>query len=180
MSDRHWPLVVFGLLGLVMALCLRPLDPTPSPQTAPTPQPTGKCAYQYKSNGDPSALPDVRCTPGAIDPSVTQANIQTTICKPGYTVLVRPPEVYTNGLKRSQMDDYGVGSRSPVGYEEDHLIPLELGGAPRDPKNLWPEPGASPNPKDAVENRVHSLVCSGQMALAQAQGLIAADWTMLR
>ena len=36
-------------------------------------------------------------------------------------------------------------------YEYDHLVPLELGGAPNDPRNLWPEPGASPNPKDELE-----------------------------
>ena len=37
-------------------------------------------------------------------------------------------------------------------YEYDHFVPLELGGATNDPRNLWPEPGASPNPKDTVEN----------------------------
>ncbi|HEY1457602.1 MAG TPA: hypothetical protein VGF15_03700, partial [Solirubrobacteraceae bacterium] len=31
------------------------------------------------------SLPDSRCTPGAIDPAVTQANITETICRPGYT-----------------------------------------------------------------------------------------------
>jgi len=28
--------------------------------------------------------------------------------------------------------------KAPSHYEEDHLISLELGGNPRDPKNLWP------------------------------------------
>jgi hypothetical protein len=39
-------------------------------------------------------------------------------------------------------------------YEYDHLVPLELGGADNDPRNLWPEPGASPNPKDALEHEL--------------------------
>jgi hypothetical protein len=38
--------------------------------------------------------------------------------------------------------------------EYDHLVPLELGGAPDDPRNLWFEPGPTPNPKDAVENKM--------------------------
>src|SRR5262249_58597851 len=45
-----------------------------------------------------------------------------------------------------------------------------------DPRNLWPEPGASPNPKDSVEDHLHSLVCDGQMPLAKAQRIIATGW----
>jgi hypothetical protein len=66
---------------------------------------------------------------------------------------------------------------SPIStYEEDHLIPLELGGSPASPSNLWPEKGATPNPKDAVENAAHRAVCSGRMTLAAAQRAIAGNW----
>jgi hypothetical protein len=106
---------------------------------------------------------------------VTQANINVTICLKGWTATVRPPTSYTNALKRTQMAAYGF-TGSPSDYEEDHLIPLELGGNPTDPKNLWPEPGASPNPKDSVENQLNRLVCNGQMPLATAQQRIAANW----
>ena len=61
-------------------------------------------------------------------------------------------------------------------YEYDHLVSLELGGAVNDPRNLWPEPCGSPNPKDSVEDRLHRLVCDGQMSLAAAQHIIATDW----
>jgi hypothetical protein len=121
-------------------------------------------------------LPDPVCTPGAIDPAVTQDNIQTTICKPGYTKTVRPPSSYTNKLKTQQIKAYGYDDKNPQRYEEDHLISLELGGSPRDTANLWPEPGASPNPKDNVENQLHALVCSGAMTLTEAQQRIAANW----
>ncbi len=50
-------------------------------------------------------LPDGTCTPGAIDPAVTQANLRETICKPGYTKTVRPPVNETNAAKRGQFDD---------------------------------------------------------------------------
>ena len=64
-------------------------------------------------------------------------------------------------------------------YEYDHFVPLELGGAVNDPRNLWPEPGASPNPKDAVEDDSNRKVCDGQMTLAQAQRAIATNWIAL-
>ena len=121
------------------------------------------------------ALPDPACTPGATNPAVTQASIAQTICAEGWTNTVRPPQSYTEPLKRSQMAEYG-DTRPIYGYEEDHLIPLGLGGAPSDPHNLWPEPGASPNPKDEVEGAANEAVCEGRMTLASAQGRIASDW----
>ena len=124
-------------------------------------------------------LPDLRCTPGATDPAVTQQNIHATICVSGYTASVRPPVSVTNALKGSQIALYGYADTNPKDYEEDHLISLELGGAPSDAKNLWPEFGPSPNPKDKVENLLHKLVCAGKMALKTAQALITHDWTAI-
>jgi hypothetical protein len=64
-------------------------------------------------------------------------------------------------------------------YEEDHLIGLELGGDPRDPRNLWPEP-YDPSPgakqKDIVEKYLHNQVCAGAMTLQDAQYAIVTDW----
>jgi hypothetical protein len=64
-------------------------------------------------------------------------------------------------------------------YEEDHLISLELGGAPKDPKNLWPEPWNGPygaHTKDKLENKLHKMVCAGSIALKTAQRLEAKNW----
>lgn len=85
--------------------------------------------------------PNPRLTPGALNPAVRQATIDSTICVRGWTREVRPPESYTEALKFRQMRQYGE-SDPPSAYEEDHFIPLELGGAPRNPHNLWPEPRA--------------------------------------
>ena len=103
-------------------------------------------------------LPDPSCTPGVIDERVTQENVQSTICVSGYTRTVRPSTSYTNRLKRQGILDYGYEDTNPQHYEEDHLVPLELGGHPTDPGNLWPEPGASPNAKDRFENALHQAV----------------------
>jgi hypothetical protein len=121
------------------------------------------------------ALPDPHCTPGATSRAVTEANIHSTICVRGYTKTVRPPESVTEPEKLASMTSYG-DTGSPRDYEYDHLISLELGGAANDPRNLWPEPGRSPNPKDRLENRLHALVCGGQMTLRTAQRQIAANW----
>ncbi|MFL6110070.1 MAG: hypothetical protein ACJ786_01765 [Catenulispora sp.] len=125
----------------------------------------------------PGPLPDPACTPGATNPQVTQDDIATTICKSGWTSTIRPPTSVTNKLKTSGIRDYGYTDTSMSAYEEDHLISLELGGAPSDPRNLWPEPGGSPNPKDKVENDLNRAVCGGRVKLVDAQHAIATDWT---
>lgn len=121
-------------------------------------------------------LPDKQCTPGAIDPTVTQDNIDQTICVAGYSQTVRPSSSYTDELKIEQISQYNFTDTNTKDYEEDHLISLELGGAPQDPANLWPEPGASPNPKDKIENLCHKKICNHQISLKQAQLEIASDW----
>ena len=107
-------------------------------------------------------------TPGALNPDVTQANILTTICVRGWTRTIRPPSDYTSRLKLEQMRAYGVGG-SPRKFQEDHLISLELGGHPTDPRNLWPEPYPRAAEVDQIENELNAKVCSGELTLAQAQ-----------
>ena len=115
-----------------------------------------------------SILADPVRTPGVLNPDVTQANIRSTICRNGWTSTIRPPTSYTNALKRKQMRQYGeTGSMSD--YQEDHLISLELGGDPNDPRNLWPEPYPRASQVDQIENELNAEVCSGRMTLAQAQ-----------
>jgi hypothetical protein len=113
-------------------------------------------------------LADPVRTPGVLNPDVTQANIRSTICRHGWTETIRPPTEYTNALKAKQMRQYGeTGSLSD--YQEDHLISLELGGSPTDPRNLWPEPYPRASDVDQIENQLNSEICSGQLTLAQAQ-----------
>ncbi|OLE40781.1 MAG: hypothetical protein AUG16_02680 [Thaumarchaeota archaeon 13_1_20CM_2_39_20] len=125
-----------------------------------------------------NGLPDSQCTPGATNPDVKQGTIGTTICYYGYSSSVRPPVSYTDPLKTQLMQSYGF-TDSKSNYELDHLIPLEVGGAAFDVKNLWPEPRyGEPNAgeKDRFENYLHDQVCSGLMGLDEAQNEIATDW----
>ena len=143
------------------------------PQAAP-----GSCHTTFVG---PYPLPDPVCTPGATDPRVTQGDIGTTICTAGWTAEVRPPERVTGPEKVASAAAYGyTGPLATAEY--DHLVPLELGGAPNDPANLWLEPNDRPgatsflNTKDGLESLLHDLVCSGRLGLSTAREAIASDW----
>ena len=107
-------------------------------------------------------------TPGVLNPDVTQQTIGATICMRGWTKTVRPPTEYTNALKLRQMRAYRV-TGPPSAFQEDHLISLELGGHPTDPRNLWPEPYPRAARVDLMENQLNAKVCSGVLSLAAAQ-----------
>lgn len=140
------------------------------------PQPAPGSCHQIGSGL--YARPDPACTPGALNPAVTQATIGNTICASGWTATVRPPEAITEQEKTASIAAY-ADSGPLSAYEYDHFVPLELGGATNDARNLWPEPGATPNPKDAVEDELRREVCDGQVSLSKAQHTIAKNWVAL-
>jgi hypothetical protein len=123
--------------------------------------------YAHRS-GAPSIVADSVLTPGVLNAAVTQATIRSTICRHGWTRTVRPPTDYTNALKRKQMRVYHEHG-PPSAYQEDHLISLELGGDPTDPRNLWPEPYPRASDVDRIENELNDQVCSGALSLWDAQ-----------
>ena len=132
-------------------------------------------------NGAGAVLPNSARTPGAVNPAVSQANIGRTICVSGWTATVRPNSSVTTGLKVEQLaSGYAYEGDTTTGdYEEDHLISLEIGGAPDAEANLWPEPyntSEGARVKDVIENKLHSLVCEGTISLATAQRAIATNW----
>jgi hypothetical protein len=109
-----------------------------------------------------------RLTPGVLNPAVTQLSIRATICRRGWTRTIRPPVSYTNDLKRKGLEAYGLRG-PPSGYQEDHLISLELGGHPTDPRNLWPESYPRAAEVDRLENELNAKVCGGKLTLDAAQ-----------
>jgi hypothetical protein len=116
---------------------------------------------------------------------VTQATIGSTVCVSGWTATIRPSSSFTTALKIKQIVQYGYSDTQTSSYEEDHLISLELGGAPADPRNLWPEPytitladgrATGAHTKDGFETKLKSEVCAGTITLAAAQGEIGDHW----
>ena len=132
---------------------------------------------------EPAIAEAQKAPAGAINEDVTQANIQQTICVPGWTATVRPSTsyTYTNGLKAKLLGDRGLPSSDAAEYELDHLIPLALGGHPRKPENqnLWLQPwdgtwGAKT--KDRLEVKLKTLVCRGKLTLQSGRDAVARDW----
>src|ERR1043166_5726865 len=92
------------------------------------------------SHVGPSYLyPKQAATPGLVNPDVTQANIHQTICVPHWVDPIRPSSSYTTPLKQRQLTAAHASDKTLSHWEEDHFISLQLGGHPRDPRNLWPE-----------------------------------------
>ncbi|MGH9594234.1 MAG: hypothetical protein ACRD5L_14175, partial [Bryobacteraceae bacterium] len=82
-------------------------------------------------------------------------------------------------MGRKVFEEYGIGNPGERAYELDYLIAPELGGSD-DIRNFWPQPysadGWNSHLKDALEDRLHELVCQHKVSLATAQREISADW----
>ena len=161
---------IFLGLGLAVPLCaaLAVTDALAEGYVAPD----GRTASQLISA---HVLPDPAVTPGVLNPAITPANMKDTVCKPGWTATVRPPTGWTDKLRNA---DTMLGHK-PLDGELDHLISIEDGGAPADPKNLWwmiyaDHYGA--RVKDVLETKVKRLVCAGKMTLPQAQAALSPNW----
>jgi hypothetical protein len=170
----HWGLTTFGLVGWTG-------DSIDPPAAVLVPPRNWLAPNRKKADNCLSVdgLPDAGCTPGAVDQAVTQDNIQQTICVANYTARVRPPTSYTTPLKQTLMPAYGLAGLAIADFELDHLISLELGGAPRDVANLWPEPwtgSLNARQKDVVETFLRTQVCRNAITLGEAQREIAVDW----
>jgi hypothetical protein len=185
---RYRPVVTRALLALTALTAVTALvfaqSPAASAATAALRKihDPGRVTYSIRISNchfrDSGQLPDARCTPGSVDPAVSQKTIKSTICKTGWTATVRPPESQTEHAKfYVAYPAYHVAHSAKS--ELDHLVPLELGGS-NDITNLWPEVGKIPNPKDTVENALKRGVCAGKITLTAAQNAIAANWTTAR
>lgn len=141
-------------------------------------------------------------TPGALNPAVTDSNLNKTICSTdkqsnGFTWVhdQRPPASYTTALKLKQLADprYGYTDKNPKHYEEDHVCSIENAGNPRDARNLRPEPYLCMNGdtackpanclttpgakcKDLLEDAEHKLICAHKMTPAEACKINAGNW----
>lgn len=154
------------ILPLLTAACA-----APAPPHAAIVAPVQAPAAAGMNRGEPILAP------GAISREVTQQNIPFTICAPGWAEHVRPAASFTDRIKREQLPLYGYpAGTNPGSFEEDHREPLELGGAPRDPRNLWPQPLDEAHAKDRLETAVKRDVCAGRMTLEQGQAVFFGDF----
>lgn len=188
MTARTALAAVLLALGLLAACQSQPTNPTAL--TTPTATLTPNPCHTGTDSGQP--LPDPRCTPGALNPAVTQATIGSTICKSGWATQQRNrylPSSLSAKYKRQMEDAYGLPHNADL--EADHTVPIEAGGlpgpmpgAPNFTANFWPEHNDHPRPgvlntKDLVENAARDAVCSHRLPLATVQAGFESDWVTL-
>jgi hypothetical protein len=142
----------------------------------------GSCTAQTR-NG--MAVPDPKCTPGAVNPTLTLAVLKD----PKFRTCCVRDGVESEEAKHIVYKWYGIPD--PPGNigehqvcELDHLISLELGGADS-LDNVWPQCGSDTavlkdryfKQKDFVEDYLAAQVRNGGITLDAAQHGIASDWT---
>ena len=141
------------------------------------------CNTRQVANGHP--LPDTRCTPGAINPTLTAKVLQD----PAFSTKCVRNDPTSEEEKHSTYRAYGIpepanNDGQNQTCELDHLVPLELGGSDT-LDNIWPQCGPSGvelrdrffKLKDMVEDHLAEFVRHGKVDLEDVQKRIAADWT---
>lgn len=109
---------------------------------------------------------------GAVNPAVTQDNIDKTICKVGWTKTIRPSSSVTRKIKTQMIQRQHWEGPAIL----DHYIPLQGGGAPKDLRNFLLQTPEDSYKKDAVEDQMHDDICDGRFSLVEAQQAMAAGW----
>jgi hypothetical protein len=116
--------------------------------------------------------PDPARTPGAVREGLSAR----AVCSAGPEAENVP---VSHARAMAVFKRYDIHRPEPRKFEVDYLIPPDLGGSD-DPANLWPQPYASgvwnSRVKDALEDRLRAMVCSGEMDLATAQAELSRDW----
>lgn len=111
-------------------------------------------------------------TPGVLVDGVTVE----TLREPRYAESVRPGRWQSARLKVQAMKRYGISYLLVHRYVLDHLIPLEAGGHPTDPGNLWPQPKAESHLKDADEASARLRIFTGLNTIESAADWMRARW----
>ena len=116
------------------------------------------------------AMPDPQLTPGAI--ASTDVG---EVCSRSYA---RSHRATTLEMKEQVARFYGLPRSAWHGVEFDHRVPLCAGGSD-EIANLWPQPIAQAEAKDAIEWHVCAAVCTGKVPLVLAQTWFMSDWRLL-
>lgn len=128
-----------------------------------------------------SNLPLLSATPGVRSPAVTQSNLHSTICSRNYVARITPSSTFLETVEKEELHGaYANDSRLAASkYQENYLIPLQLGGSPTAIGNMWPMVRSyrwDAHRKHDVEHALNRLVCRGQLTLADAQRIIVTNW----
>jgi|APCry1669189369_1035219.scaffolds.fasta_scaffold02189_6 hypothetical protein len=122
-------------------------------------------------------LPNKEVTSGDYDTLLDKK----TLCVPNYTsgkdedgnnVRHVPQKI-----KNIVFQEYGILKEDRSNYVIDHLVNLSNGGL-NNLYNLWPQPKEEGHKKDRLENKLHKMVCNGEISLKEAQEAIKDNWVV--
>jgi anti-sigma factor RsiW len=129
-------------------------------------------------SSEPAIIPDANgiLPSRTLTPGATRSVAIAAICSMAHEEVVR---AVPNSVSQAVFREYGIAHARADHYEIDYLIAPGLGGSD-DIHNLWPQPYDAvtwnARVKDALEERLHQLVCQGKLDLPTAQRDIATDW----
>ena len=157
-----------------IAVPIRSKTPKPRPKATRSKHPSGKPKPRPRPKPHPAGVPSVDVPNPSLTPGVALRVGPRRICVAGYSASVRD---VPDSEKQQVYDRYHI-VWVPYRHEVDHLISLEIGGS-NAIRNLWPEPYAGrwgAHTKDVLEDRLHQLVCDGDLSLGAAQRQEATNW----
>lgn len=152
---------------------------TPSSQITAAPErsvsvPPAQCHWHQYSDGAIAA--DADCAPGMVDTAVSGHTAQT-ICSPGW--LARTTKVKPSVATLDQLLIKYQLAGSPMTYIAAEVIPVEDGGSPTSPANLYPLPlngYGGQRTRMLVADEFHGEICASRITIAQAAKLLEGDW----
>lgn len=120
-------------------------------------------------------LPNKQLTSGEYDTLLDKK----TLCVPNYTAGKdddgKNVRQVSQKIRNVVFQEYGIRNEDRSKYVIDHLVNLSNGGL-NNLYNLWPQPIEEAHEKDRLENKLHKMVCKGEISLKEAQKAIADNW----
>jgi hypothetical protein len=146
--------------------------------TAVITAPRTNCRWRQYHDG--AIASDPSCAPGKLNPAAT-ANIAQTVCNPAWVAAASKIQPPPTTLDKLLIENQLPGN--PVTFTLARVIPVEDGGSPTSPLNLYPLPlngFGGQQTQTLVANRLHNEICSHKITIAQAAKTLEGDWLIKR
>jgi hypothetical protein len=163
-----------------------PQATTPSPTSTVPPTSTGAQATtvitanrtdcRWRRYHDGAIGPDPSCAPGELSTGVT-GNTGETVCNQAWIAAASRLQPSATTLEQLLIEYQLPGN--PATYALARVIPVQDGGSPTSPSNLYPLPlygYGGQQTRGAVADELHDEICSHKITVAQATTTLEGDW----